>query len=130
MTIEERRIAAYRQARVFEPSMDGYAGAMAVYHAAFPDGDGFSDVEALHVANLNHQVAGAAGPPSDRIYVSHRISTNTFHLWRDVENGTIVELTAEQAKRVVLDLLEFLPHTILPTESAGAAGTDVKKDGK
>lgn len=39
--LEAARIRAYRQARVFEPSMDGYYGAMATYTAAFgkPDGE-------------------------------------------------------------------------------------------
>lgn len=40
-TLEERRVAAYRQARIFEPNMDCYHAAMAVYAAAFgkPDGE-------------------------------------------------------------------------------------------
>lgn len=38
---EKARIRAYRQARIFEPSMDGYHAAMSTYTAAFgpPDGE-------------------------------------------------------------------------------------------
>jgi len=38
-------------ARIFEPSMDGYAGGMAVYKAAFPEA-GIDGAAALHVADL------------------------------------------------------------------------------
>ncbi len=37
---EASRLRAYRQARIFEPSMDGYTGAMATYEAAFGQHDG------------------------------------------------------------------------------------------
>lgn len=55
--IETARVAAYRAARVFEPSLEGYGAAMAVYIAAFgePGGDGAvlipdgpKNVETLH----------------------------------------------------------------------------------
>lgn len=55
--LEKARVAAYRAARVFEPNMDCYGAAMAVYIAAFgePGGDGAvvrpdgpKGVEALH----------------------------------------------------------------------------------
>jgi len=40
-TFEAAKLAAYRQARIFEPNMDTYDAAMAVYAAAFgrPDGE-------------------------------------------------------------------------------------------
>lgn len=39
--VEQMRVKAYRQARVFEPNMESYHAAMAVYSAAFgkPEGE-------------------------------------------------------------------------------------------
>lgn len=41
IALRDAELAAYRQARVFEPSMEGYHAAMSVYAAAFgkPDGE-------------------------------------------------------------------------------------------
>jgi hypothetical protein len=55
MDMEQRRIAAYRMARIFEPSMDGYAAGMAVYNAAFPEA-GIDGAAAVHISDLTARV--------------------------------------------------------------------------
>lgn len=71
-TLEERRVAAYRAMRTFEPSMDGYAAAMAVYRAAFGDPSG--ELAVSVAVNANHADSLVAGLPSvaELITLVHR----------------------------------------------------------
>jgi len=63
--IEAIRLRAYRQARIFEPSMEGYGAAMSVYHAAFPDAliDGPAALHIGHAESLSQRAE--VGPRPD-----------------------------------------------------------------
>jgi hypothetical protein len=85
MTIEGRRIAAYRAARICEPNMDQFAGAMAVYKAAFPEAY-TDDAETIHALLASAPVAVPAPRELMREALRQMLLARG---WRDVGAGCL-----------------------------------------